>query len=455
MQEISARTSFPYRTVVYISVIFPNGETVRGSGAVIGNNDVLTAMHVVYDATRGGWGTKFAVTPGADTSPLDSPYGVFRDVAQLSAPTQNWDTNGDGQLSNAEAQYDIALISLSSNIQSVVGSFGLMPNKFDFYGTMAGYPSRGTGLMAERVYADALDTSTVYRIGSELGQGASGGPLFTDEGRVAGVLSAGDNSSSIYAGLWNNSVWNWLIKAMSDNDSLITTTPAPSPGGGGRGSDNPIVGVFVQGTAVSDSLTGNAAGDLLQGLGGNDILNGGDGKDTASYRGSRSEYSLRYLNGDGSVTIIDNVANRDGTDQLVSIERLKFAEGFYAIDTQGSGGMAYRLYKAAFNRTPDAAGLGYQINVLDMGAALSSVANNFLASPEFQQTYGALNSTQFVTQLYLNVLGRAADSTGLNYHVGNLSVGMGRNDVLAAFSESPENQAAVIGVILNGVPYTI
>ena len=140
---------------------------------------------------------------------------------------------------------------------------------------------------------------------------------------------------------------------------------------------------------------------------------------------------------------------------LAGIERIAFTGGGIALDTDGNGGMAYRLYQAAFNRTPDHSGLGYQMQALDNGLSLSQVAANFIASPEFQQTYGALNNTQFVTQLYQNVLHRAPDEGGLAYHVGNLAGGMARANVLMGFSESPENQAALIGAIGNGMLYTV
>ena len=117
--------------------------------------------------------------------------------------------------------------------------------------------------------------------------------------------------------------------------------------------------------------------------------------------------------------------------------------------------MAYRLYQAAFNRTPDKAGLGFQMHEMDVGVSLQAVAQNFINSPEFARTYGALNNTQFVNQLYTNVLHRAADAGGLSYHAGNLAAGMSRAQVLMGFSESPENQAALIGFIQGGMQYTL
>ena len=161
--------------------------------------------------------------------------------------------------------------------------------------------------------------------------------------------------------------------------------------------------------------------------------------------------SSTQLSLSGSRLVIDPSAELDyGTQYTLSL-----AAGS-VLDTAGNAGMAYRLYQAAFDRTPDQGGLGFQMKALDDGLNIAQVAANFIASPEFQRTYGALNDTQFVTQLYQNVLHRAPDSGGLAFHVNNLATGANtRANVLVGFSESPENQAALIGAIQNGMVYTV
>ena len=93
---------------------------------------------------------------------------------------------------------------------------------------------------------------------------------------------------------------------------------------------------------------------------------------------------------------------------------------------------------------------------MDGGVSLNAVAQGFVNSAEFKTVYGASpTNAQIVTRFYDNVLGRAAESGGYNYWLGVLNSGQGSvAGVLAAFSESPENQAAVIGVIGNGILYT-
>lgn len=90
----------------------------------------------------------------------------------------------------------------------------------------------------------------------------------------------------------------------------------------------------VRGTPLSDTLTGNSLDNLieghngidtLKGLSGDDTLDGGDNLDTAVFRGDREDYTLTEQS-DGSYTLQDSVAGRDGQDSLINIEKLQFAD---------------------------------------------------------------------------------------------------------------------------------
>jgi len=54
------------------------------------------------------------------------------------------------------------------------------------------------------------------------------------------------------------------------------------------------------------------------------------GFDTAVFSGVLGDYLISQ-NGDGSVTVTDNVADRDGVDRLIHIERLQFADGNFVL----------------------------------------------------------------------------------------------------------------------------
>jgi hypothetical protein len=181
---------------------------------------------------------------------------------------------------------------------------------------------------------------------------------------------------------------------------------------------------------------------------GNFMVDGGAGLDVLAFASAHTAYSVVAS---GGVFVLDGP---EGHDLLTSVERLQFSDHTaLALDVYGNAGMAYRLYQAAFHRVPDLGGLGFQMHELDTGVSFQQVASNFLASPEFQATYGALDNAAFVTQLYANVLHRAPDADGLAYHLSNLAAGEARSGILIGFSESPENQANVIGTIANGMEY--
>lgn len=448
MYEVTTRTTAPYASIAYIEAAWPDGTVVRASGVIVGYNDVLTALHTVYDADYGGWATSVKVVPGADTNPWNLPYGEFTNFGTLVGRASNWDLNGDGYLTQAESAGDLALIGMRSRIGDITGWLPLAQEPNDFYGVMAGYPSGGTGLMAESVYADASTSYGVYNIQSGLGTGASGGPLLKTVGGVSsvvGVLSAGDqaNTTSTYAGLFTAGTWSWLQSALQANDTLLGYQLASSQPGAG--------GTIYTGGAGDNLLTGGDGWDTFTGAGGNDTLVGGAGIDIALYSAFRASYSVAVAA--GTITIADAVPGRDGRDTLSEIERLKFADVSLAFDTDGSAGKAYRLYETVFNRTPDPGGLGFHMKSLDMGASLATVANSFVSSPEFLAS-GITTNEQFVNQLYLYGLNRAPDPGGFAFHTASLANGASRGDVVVTFSESPENQAAVIGVIQNGMVYT-
>ena len=69
-------------------------------------------------------------------------------------------------------------------------------------------------------------------------------------------------------------------------------------------------------------------------------------------------------------------------------------------------------------------------------------------------TYESLSDEQFITHLYQNVLRRAPDQPGLAHNLNLLNTSLTRADMLAAYSESAENQAAVIGQIQDGIWFT-
>ena len=203
-----------------------------------------------------------------------------------------------------------------------------------------------------------------------------------------------------------------------------------------------------------ETLRGSATSDSFYSRDGNDFFDGRGGVDTAFYRLVATNYVIAKAatNGATSYTVKDKTS-AEGADTLVNVERIRFSDKTVALDIDANAGQAYRIYKAAFNRTPDNGGLKYWIVLMDGGVSLPTVSSAFIASAEFKALYGVNPTNEvFISKLYDNVLHRAPDIGGYNYWVGLLNrKKIDNTSILINFSESPENQAGVIGVIQNGI----
>jgi hypothetical protein len=207
------------------------------------------------------------------------------------------------------------------------------------------------------------------------------------------------------------------------------------------------------GTELDDVLVGTVAKDVLTGKGGDDTINGRDGIDTVVCAGNRSNYTL--TRGASSYTVTDKTG-ADGTDTLTNIERVKFTDGLLALDIAPgqNAGEVYRLYQAAFARTPDMPGVKYHLNDMESkGLPLWQIASNFLASPEFASQYGSNPSdTQYINALYKNVLNRIPAASEVAWYQNQFTTkAMDHQAALIGFSESPENVALVGSAIANGI----
>ena len=177
-----------------------------------------------------------------------------------------------------------------------------------------------------------------------------------------------------------------------------------------------------------------------------------------TYSGNFSDYKF-YNKGNG----VYQIKTDSGYDDITGLPLLTFTgeattssfrDVSAIVDIKGTfdqvtglntdSGRMFRLYNAAFKRLPDADGLEYWINQFSSGAnSIRVVASSFLESAEFKQRYGEdVSDSTYVNTLYKNVLGRDADTGGLNYWLGQLNSGAEtRYEVLLGFAESAENKA--------------
>lgn len=198
------------------------------------------------------------------------------------------------------------------------------------------------------------------------------------------------------------------------------------------------------GTPFSDRMTGNTSNNVFRSNGGSDTIDGAGGIDRIIVDVARASAGR---NGDlltiGSETLT-----------LTSVERVTFSDALVAFDTgaTGNAGSVFRLYQAAFNRTPDLGGVSFWTNAFDNGTPLANIAVGFTSSQEFKTVYGvAPSNTQIVNTYYQNVLARPGEAAGVEFWVGRLNAGATIDNILLNFSNSPENIERTAPSLTNGL----
>jgi V8-like Glu-specific endopeptidase len=427
----AVRATLPYSSICYVQCVWPDGFVTRASAVVVGPNDVLTADHAVYDADHGGYAFDITISPGADTYPaFNAPLGTYNDVGVIFSRAANWDVDGDGLLTSAESQSDLALLGLRTPIANVSGFTPVAPYAGDVTGTIDGYPARGTGLMEEAVTAQASPYWSVYNVDASLGPGASGSPLLqTMNGAtyVVGVLSAGDSALtySTYAGLFGSN-WQWVQDAMRADDAVMTGVQVPASS------------VFPGAATGVVTYLGTSAGDIFHSTSLDETYVGRGGADSVVFSGSRADYQLHHSA--SNVLVDDFVTGRDGNDTLTDMAHAVFSDMNVNLrvgsDSQSISPwdlkLLEELYVGFFNRIPEADGLDYWIGQVRAGRSIVQVADNFFAAalqyPAQTGYSSSMTPADFVNLVYRNTLGRAdgADAQGLQFWVDALAHGTSR-----------------------------
>ena len=241
-------------------------------------------------------------------------------------------------------------------------------------------------------------------------------------------------------------IYNWLMNMSQGQSNTNTYSPYDW-----NVMNKPAEAAI---TKLFGSSTGNGPkGYRIEALSVSQSIDGSSGTDTVIFSTNKSVSTVTI-----SLDLV-KVTNGLTVFSLTNVERLKFSDTNVALDigpTQNAGSV-YMLYKAAFNRAPDAGGMGYWLAQKDSGSNIvTNIAQGFVASKEFTDKYGTNpTNASYVDKLYQNVLGRAGESGGVTYWNQELDAGrISKAAVLVQFATLPEGAALVANLIANGIAYT-
>jgi hypothetical protein len=171
-----------------------------------------------------------------------------------------------------------------------------------------------------------------------------------------------------------------------------------------------------------------------------------------SISGYRDNYTIAKNQTTNIVTVASTIDNSVTTYQNPSL--IKFVDKWTSFDIDGAAGQVYRLYQAAFNRTPDLPGLGFWIAANQNGRDVLGIASDFVVSAEFKTLYGESPANlKLINAFYNNVLHRDGEKEGVNWWTAQMDAGAAKSGVLYGFSDSAENKANLQNAMVNGFDY--
>lgn len=412
------RTIFSKDVTIQVQLTINTSSNV---GGVAGSQYVLAGSNNLVNTVAN------LMQTGVDLDPNNAEFGLTLTdgfVSNMNASlAKNYSATPTGGLSILvhEFGHALAFFTFLNEMTGTKPASGFI-SEFDQYVTVLGNQPFFTGRYAEAIYGSAVP---LYKLGSP--------------------------GESI--GHFTKAFVNGSIKDAIANDPMINITSEGGiiPQSGLLYSDLDLAVFKDTGYTPLNALVSYSKLVTIPGLNTTSVVGTSAPNDMVVMSGARADYTLVK-----SGSVITETSKTDlKAITLTNVERINFSDGIVAMDINGNAGQAYRLYQAAFNRTPDQPGLGYWIGQMDSGAEnLNHVAAGFVNSAEFKRMYGDnVSDNTYLTALYSNVLHRAPDQAGFDYWNERIHAGMTRPDILASFSESTENQAQVIGVIQDGIKY--
>src|SRR5262249_10273716 len=181
------------------------------------------------------------------------------------------------------------------------------------------YRGQADGLQGLYVFADFVDQKlfTLHFNGSSWVSTEITSEIVADAGAINNVSSFGEDAlGNLYVVDIDGDIFSLTPNVVSnDQGDVLNGLGGDDMLYGGAGNDT------LSGGDGIDVLNGGDGNDQLAGGVGNDTLVGGAGFDSAIFSGNKSSYTISRA---GLTTI---VSGPDGTDTLLSVEMLQFADG--------------------------------------------------------------------------------------------------------------------------------
>ena len=484
--NVSSGTSLSY-SISGISSSDISGGSTSGSMVVGSNGQASTTITLVSDQTTEGNETLTFTTQGQSSS-----VTVNDTSKTVSTPTYSIAASSPSVTEGSIASFVVTTtgVAAGTSLSYVLSGVGVDDITGGQITGSVTVDSNGEAAVSIPIAADnktegseslfvTVQNKTASMIISDTSVGSTNtGTTINVDGDLSGNLVFGDQTTNTTTNTTTNNTTNtitnttntttnidnsitisdnrvWVdndirvFNANITNDSSVTTANIGNTTVMEGGDTNNV----IVGSDAVDRLLGLGGDDYFLASAGDDVIDGGDGEDAMTFSQNKNNYSVTKS---GDSFLVSDLTGSEGTDTISGVERLGFTDGVLALDVDagGTAGQAYRLYQAAFARTPDMPGVAYHMNDMEANSlALWNIANNFLNSPEFTALYGTNPSDDdYINALYTNVLSRGASTAEIDWYKDQFNTGaMDKQAALIGFAESPENVTLVGSEIENGI----
>lgn len=280
---------------------------------------------------------------------------------------------------------------------------------------------------------------------------------------VADLDGTGNGLSNVLAGNIGDNLLDgaggvdWASYALNNHGVALDLAISGSQYNPGGGDDRLVNIEGLIGSDFADDLRGNEAAngllggggdDDLIGRGGDDAIVGGDGIDYALYAGERGGYRVTRTEEGWTVSA---QSGSEGSDSLIEVERLDFADQALALDLEGNAGVVARLLGAVFG-APAVANQEYAgIGLFFSDGGMSDVDLGALAL----EAAGATTHPEIVERLWTNVVGYAPSDDEARPFIAMLDDGMTSGELAMLAGDTDLNLANIdfVGLQQTGLAF--
>ncbi|MFI3156939.1 MAG: S8 family serine peptidase, partial [Methylococcaceae bacterium] len=305
------------------SGLIKDGNEVLASGSFVQNGSTKEALALNFLAdpnghsfVASGTGTKITTQGNVSSYVSNSSTGETIDVTQKGV-NNAYGAQGNDSLTGNSSNNWLAGGGGSDTFNAGAGNDVLLIDAADLQANI----HTGAGIDIVQVVGELGVILNLTQAEVEVVRGGRGDDIFISGGGSNTFVRAGDGDDLLIGGAANDAL------SGENGDDIIDGGAGNDLLRGHRGRDQIFGGAgndVIESGQDDDEIRGDAGNDVMQGNQGDDRIDGGDGLDMAQYSGSYADY--RIQRSEQGIWVTDTKSGRDGSDFLVGVEKLGFAD---------------------------------------------------------------------------------------------------------------------------------